>query len=263
LANGQSSVGTGFFFQFPYGADQHIPTIVTNIHVIRGSVSCNFRFTALGSDGAPNYEDAIHFDLPIPEANWIKHPDATVDLAILPIGPLIAQMRAANKLPYYVTLSPDLIPNASALTEIGAVEDILMIGYPNGLWDSVNNRPIARSGTTATHPALDYEGRREFMIDAACFPGSSGSPVVLLNQSSYVSRSGSVMMGQGRLLLLGILYAGPMYTANGDIRVVDVPTQLGAVALSQIPMNLGLVIKSSRLLEFQQPLMQRAGLIRT
>jgi hypothetical protein len=66
-------------------------------------------------------------------------------------------------------------------------------------------------------------------------------------------------MGQGRLLLLGILYAGPMYTANGEIRVIDVPTQLGAVALSAIPMNLGLVIKSSRIMDFDPVLHRMAG----
>jgi hypothetical protein len=255
LANGECSVGTGFFFQFPYGADQHIPLIVTNIHVIRGSVSCNFQLTAQGSDGTPNYDDALHCDLQITESHWIKHPDPSVDLAIFPIAPLLSQIRASGKLPYYVTLTPDLIPNEAALADIGAVEDILMIGYPNGIWDSVHNRPIARTGTTATHPAIDYEGRSEFIIDAGCYPGSSGSPVILLNQSGYVSRAGTVMMGQGRLLLLGILYAGLMYTASGEIRVIDVPTQLGAV--THIPMNLGLVIKSHRLLEFETGLMEK------
>jgi hypothetical protein len=50
-----------------------------------------------------------------------------------------------------------------------------------------------------------------------------------------------------------------MYTASGEIRVVDVPTQLGAVAVSAIPMNLGLVIKSSRILEFDTVLQRMAG----
>jgi hypothetical protein len=30
-------------------------------------------------------------------------------------------------------------------------------------------------------PALDDEGKPEFVIDAACFPGSSGSPIMVAN----------------------------------------------------------------------------------
>ena len=37
--------------------------------------------------------------------------------------------------------------------------------------------PILRRGTTATPIALNFEGRPEFLIDAAVYPGSSGSPV--------------------------------------------------------------------------------------
>jgi hypothetical protein len=43
-----------------------------------------------------------------------------------------------------------------------------------------------------------------------------------------------------------------MWTAGGEVKVIDVPTQLGAVALSQIPMNLGIVIKAARILDFDQ-----------
>lgn len=60
-----------------------------------------------------------------------------------------------------------------------------MIGYPNGLWDSQNNLPIIRRGITATSVKKDYNGKKEFLIDAAVFPGSSGSPVFIFNEGSY------------------------------------------------------------------------------
>ena len=47
------------------------------------------------------------------------------------------------------------------------------------LIDEVNNKPVVRKGITATDIRLDYNGRKEFLIDAACFHGSSGSPVFL------------------------------------------------------------------------------------
>jgi len=63
-----------------------------------------------------------------------------------------------------------------------------MVGYPIGLWDEKNNYPIFRKGITATHPANDYNGKSEFMIDAACFPGSSGSPVYIIDELNYVDK---------------------------------------------------------------------------
>jgi hypothetical protein len=50
---------------------------------------------------------------------------------------------------------------------------------------------------------------------------------------------------------MGTLYAGPMQTANGDIKIINVPTAQKAIINTQIPINLGFVIKSSRLLELE------------
>jgi hypothetical protein len=57
-------------------------------------------------------------------------------------------------------------------------------------------------------------------------------------------------MGGIRVKLLGALYAGPQHTATGEIRVVNVQTQDRPVAISRIPNNLGIIIKASRLFEF-------------
>jgi hypothetical protein len=48
-----------------------------------------------------------------------------------------------------------------------------------------------------------------------------------------------------------VLYAGPQFTATGEIEIVDVPTQKLPVAFSDIPMNLGYVIKSQRIIELE------------
>ena len=75
------------------------------------------------------------------------------------------------------------MPDATALAKLNAVEEIMMIGYPNGLWDAKNNLPIVRRGITGTPAFVDYNDKPEFVIDAACFPGSSGSPVFIVNQA--------------------------------------------------------------------------------
>jgi hypothetical protein len=132
-----------------------------------------------------------------------------------------------------------------------------MIGYPNGIWDDVNNVPIIRRGITATPLKIDHQGRREFMIDAACFPGSSGSPVLLVNVGSYwITQPGGdrAFVGGDRIILLGVLYAGPVQTVTGEIVVTPVPTDTRPVPVSKIPINLGLCIKASRIMEFEAAL---------
>jgi len=143
-----------------------------------------------------------------------------------------------------------LVASSKLLGELTALEEILMIGYPVGIWDSSNNMPIFRSGITATHPNIDYNGRKEFLIDCACFPGSSGSPGLLYNFGSYRDKRGNTVIGT-RIALLGVLYAGPQFTVEGEIRVIPIPTQMEPVPVSRIPTNLGVVIKAEMLLDFE------------
>ena len=58
-------------------------------------------------------------------------------------------------------------------------------------------------------------------------------------------------IGPGRLKLLGALYAGPQHTVSGEVKVVTVPTQNIPVAISTIPNNLGMVIKTTKLKMFE------------
>jgi hypothetical protein len=187
------------------------------------------------------------------ESLWIPHPDPAIDLAIMPIAPLINQAVAQGFTPFYRTLDKSVIPTEAQLKDLTAVEEILMVGYPIGIWDRANNYPIFRKGITATHPANKYEGRDEFMIDAASFPGCSGSPVFLCNVGNYVSRTGATIIAT-RFFLLGILYGGPEYTATGEVRITNIPQRQDTLALTRIPINLGNVIRSSKLLDFESVL---------
>jgi hypothetical protein len=254
LMDGSRSTGSGFFFQFLRHGDQHVPAIVTNKHVVAGSKIGQFSLTLRRPDGGPQIGKHISLELDKFESRWIQHPSPEVDLAIMPIAPLLEEAGKQGHTFFFVALDSSLIMSDAELSDLSAIEDVVMIGYPNGIWDAVNNMLVIRRGVTATHPNLDYEGRREFMIDAACFPGSSGSPVFLYNVGGWADRQGNMMMGGIRVKLLGALYAGPQHTAEGDIHIVNVPTQQKPVALSRIPNNLGLVIKASRLLDFDDVL---------
>jgi hypothetical protein len=240
--------GTGFFFSFNTKKGV-VHAIVTNKHVIKGGENGSFIFTSFNSDGSPNLTNHIPAYISHFEKEWILHPSSNVDLAILPIANLLDDATSKNLKPFYIPLDKDLIPNDAQLKEFTAVEDILMVGYPEGIYDKKNNYPVFRMGTTATHLANKYEGHDEFMIDIASFHGSSGSPVFLLNRGTYKLKSGELISGD-RCLLLGILYAGFEYSAKGEIKIVMEPQRLDTLAYTKIPINLGMVIRSSRLLDF-------------
>jgi Trypsin-like peptidase domain len=242
--------GSGYFFAFLEKENQHIPCIVTNKHVVAGAKQGTFHLTRQAADGAPKLGDYATFNFDNFEEMWIGHPDPSVDLAIFLIGPILNEAKERGELLYFSPLGRLAIASNELLNSLPPMEEIIMIGYPNGLWDSKHNLPIIRRGITATHPKLPYNGKPEFLIDAACFPGSSGSPVFLANIGSFVNSSGALCAGS-RVALLGTLYAGPQHTATGEIVVIQVPTDTKALAVSTIPNNLGLVIHASKLLDFE------------
>jgi hypothetical protein len=104
---------------------------------------------------------------------WFDHPSDDVDLCATPMEPFRQQAERADKRIFFTTLSTEHIPNEQILPQLLALEPVTTIGYPIGLWDEINNLPIARRGMTATHPRVDFNGERIGLIDIAAFPGSS------------------------------------------------------------------------------------------
>jgi hypothetical protein len=144
---------------------------------------------------------------------------------------------------FFMPIAEDLIPSQEVLERLIALEDVVMVGYPIGLWDSSNNFPILRRGITASHPAMNFQGKQQGVVDIACFPGSSGSPILILNEGGYATNEGFIV--GGRAHLLGVLYAGPVHSASGKIEVVEIPTRSIPVPHTNIPIHLGYYVKAS------------------
>lgn len=251
-SEGMQSSGTGYIYLFCEENGRSLPCVVTNKHVVRGAKRGVFHLTLKNEDGTPSLGKHEAVTLENFESYCIFHPSQSVDLVAFPIGHILDNATKDGRSYYYMPLGKSLIADQTLLNSLSPMEDIVMIGYPNGLWDEKHNLPIIRKGITATHPRLKLNGKPEFLIDAACFPGSSGSPVFLANIGSYISANGDICMGSSRIALLGTLYAGPQHSTTGEIVIVDVPTDTKSIAVGMIPNNLGYVIQAIELLVLEE-----------
>jgi V8-like Glu-specific endopeptidase len=250
LNDDRVSTGTGFFFSFKIDDKTHVPVIVTNKHVINNSKVGTFVLTKSDDQGQPILGSTERVVLDNFESLWVKHPEENVDLAVFPIAPLYHQAEAKGIKFFAPPIGEDLLPSAEKLADLSGLETITMIGYPNGIWDEKNNMPIVRRGITATNPKHDYNGLPIFVIDCACFPGSSGSPVLIFDQGGYLDAKG-LNLGGGRIILLGVLFAGPQHVAEGEIQTIEVPLAQVPISLSKIPNNLGFVVKARKISDFR------------
>ena len=248
--HGEMSFGTGYIFLFCEADGKGIPCIVTNKHVVKNGATGFFNLTIADADGGAKLGHHERVALSNLQRFCIWHPDVNIDLVAIPIGPILNNASKKGSDYYIAPLSRQLIATTELLASLTTMEEIVMIGYPNGLWDETNNLPIIRKGITATHARLRLNNKPEFLIDAACFPGSSGSPVFLANIGGNSSHGGWVI--GDRVALLGTLYAGPQITTQGEIVVIDVPTGTKPIAVGSIPINLGYVIQASELNALEQ-----------
>jgi hypothetical protein len=85
LAYVRVSTGTGFFYKFVIG-EKYFVGLVTCRHVFEGGVSVRFHITRAEGDGLGTVHDVI--DLINMQSYLCAHPDASVDLAVMPLYPL-------------------------------------------------------------------------------------------------------------------------------------------------------------------------------
>jgi hypothetical protein len=203
-----SGTGTGFLYEVQTSPEQKELFLVTNKHVVEGADVVSLRFIASVDDAmsAPKWGEAYSFNIREPEHVFYGHDDGQIDVAVALCTPWLDQLYKANMPVFVRAIESYLAMNASTQESLDALEEVVFVGYPNGLFDQANYLPIARRGMTASPPNMDFNGQPVFLIDASVFPGSSGSPVLILQTGSYAGRSGSINLGE-RIVFLGVVAA--------------------------------------------------------
>jgi len=203
--------GTGFLVNI-----SNVFFLVTAKHVIVNPQKDNFQDKGMlaffnGKDGKKrplsidSLKDNYHFQ-------WIFHQNKNVDIAMLPFG-----------------IDPEnddllAIADSSFLsTELYEGYDIFFLTYHPELGLHTKVTPLLRNGTISL-----INGDNTFLIDAAAFPGNSGSPVFLKPSAIRYNEQGNFVMGKDELggKFLGIIGSYVPYqdvavsTQTGQPRVI-------------------------------------------
>lgn len=240
--------GTGFITEYDHDNKKGL-FLVTNRHVVTGVDHMQLAFLMASGNSNSHGLAKILVDVPDVQHNCVFHEDPRVDIAVIPFGGIATMYSKMGRPLLFKTIPPNIYLTGPKSKKMSAIEEVIIIGYPRLLRDEQTLTPIVRRGITATPIDRGFQGLRGFLVDAAVFEGSSGSPVFVYNEGSYSTPSG-IAIGR-RLVFLGILaklVSGPGYSPpiNRQNHVEDsVPGEMPEardvdLALSKYT-NLGLV----------------------
>ena len=191
------SQGTGFFYLHLHkNLNLKILYLVTAYHVLTGSRpsaehkppqgdSITFQFHR--SEQVPSDVKNVH--LPLFTKNekplWITSsscPEA--DVAVIPL------LNSLYNDCDVKALSPEWAEKGDV--KIRPATNVTLVGYPDGFYDKTNALPVWQTGSVASEPEIDFEGKPLFLIDAPAVPGMSGAPVFAISYGTYQRENGSI-----------------------------------------------------------------------
>lgn len=198
--------GTGFFLRL----DQENVYLVTAAHV-----AC---------------EPSLFFELHVQDSNLVRR--STKKIAIETThwhfhpSQDLAALRLREVKEGHSFFRAVLLPNATdeqLRVIFPALVNVIMAGYPNRIWDENHGLPLLRSGSTSTHPGLDFNGTPEGRLNLTALPADSGAPV--FSHSQFPNQKSLVALALGKavtipdFLLLGV-HIGAEERAPGISRYV-------------------------------------------
>jgi S1-C subfamily serine protease len=171
LGNGTRTVGTGFLVQAPTADGQPRVVLVTAGHVLNRMPNAEARlgWRFQDADGVWRYQPQPLQIRASGEPLWTKHP--TRDVVVMAIQAPAEFARAAIPLSW---LADDTTFDRYA---IGAGDEMIALGFPEGLASNKAGFPILRVGRLASYPLSPVKEFPTFLLDFRVFAGNSGGPV--------------------------------------------------------------------------------------
>ncbi|MCF7808640.1 MAG: serine protease [Candidatus Marinimicrobia bacterium] len=242
------SQGTGFYYATEKEGQQVI-FLVTNYHVLTGNTpntpkapkgdSIRFYFHKDPENPGNVKEVQIPLFTKDKKAVWIsseEYPEA--DIAAIPILSVFMKDAAIYGITRDWTKSNMKIRPSSPIT---------LTGYPYGYFDEKNWLPVWKTGTIASEPSYDFEGKPLMLIDISAFPGMSGSPAFAIANGAYQTLDGPTTVGQVRMFL-GVYASMQMVTEAKYLEeLVQDDSDKGIVISSSL--ELGHIWKSELIVE--------------
>lgn len=198
---GKTGNGSGFFYRI--GDNLYV---ITNRHVVIWEEEDFYPVTAILRLHVDRLDikKSEEYRLPLYDKEggpiWLEHPvyGARADVVAIPVN----YNEFTNRF-VFKTFSPDNHIPKEVFVPIGA--DVLVLGYPLGIYDKVNNLPIARNAVIASAYDIPFEGDPYFLIDSWLHEGSSGSPVITKPSNMIQTKNGEVrMFNVPQIYLVGI-----------------------------------------------------------
>jgi len=254
--SGETGFGTGFLIDAVHES-RHAMFLATNKHVVAGGKTGTLRFH-LKAAGIPCQGQGYKLKVPCFAQYWVKHPDPTVDIAIMSMSLILEHAKKDGKELFYRSIPESLLPSNDELEKLDAMEEVVFIGYPSGIFDEAHYLPVARRGMTASPIQVNHNGERRFLIDAAIFGGSSGSPVFIFDKGGIHSkRGGGLVLGSRPSYFIGVVAAGYYQETTGRVIQQPIPTITGPlVSIGQQMINLGIVYRADTVFELAHSLMK-------
>jgi hypothetical protein len=226
-------VGTGFFFGYRLARGRTRVFCVTTRYLLSEALGCSLdMLVRSGADDERKLEQ-LNFDVTDIATCSIFHPSPGVDLAVFPIDAIFNVIAERKKLPAITIIGRDRVLPPPAYATLAPATSVVMVGYPNTAAEDGRSRVAPQRGITATNPAQLLDGKEEFALSFACYPGSGGSPV-------FLHRPGS-----DAIVLLGMLFGGADASPAGEITRRSIPTSPTLSATPQNASRLGLCLRAT------------------
>ena len=233
LPDGRHMIGTGFLVSDPTPDGRPRTVLVTAAHVLNKmpGAKANIGYRIQGKDGGWRYDPKPLAIRAGGTPLWARNADRDVAAIEVVAPPEFA--RAAIPLAWLAG------GDAFARPTIGPGDEMLILGYPQGLSANSAGFPILRSGRIAS-PIDAPEVSPTFLLDFRVFPGNSGGPVFTTTSTGEPGRAAPVVVGMltqqvelnNERLEIGVVTASPFI--RDAVALLDKPasghTSLAAAA---------------------------------